>query len=365
MRLQSIPLLLVAGLAMAQGPARVAASAQSAGAARQAFIQVLDAVDTGWFGQPYQGITSVQVQGTLGITLSSAAVNRKVDQLSQGQVKADSKGGQANLRIKGTYFANGDFRTDLAGDFGQILYARRGDRGFIYSKEQNAYTTRVDLPPSDAPVTYMAWFRQTLNDIKAVYLDATTFKPSLGPEDSIGGRALQRIIFNAPTQPWDSKRREQSLAQSLGFWKRGHLEVLVDKASHLPQRMDFRNDEQGVQTRMDFSYGQGNHLQAVNIANTSRGFEGPGWLRIGYGPDGQMSHVAGELSSQDKRVSFALDLTWSRALTANAVAALPPAGATKRGREELETQLMIGLAGQIFDLQRHGLNLRSVAVGAK
>ena len=369
MRLTSLPLFLAAGLVMAQGPNQGAtkgtAAAKGAEAARQAFAQVLDAVDAGWFGQPYQGMTSVQVQGTLGIALSGAAVNRKVDQLSQGQVKSQSRGGQADLRIKGTYFANGDFRTDLAGDFGHLLYARRGDRGFLYSKEQNAYTTRVDLPPSDAPVTYMAWFRQTLNDIRAVYLSADTFKPSLGPEASAGGHAVQRIIFNAPTQPWDSKRREQSLAQSLGFWKRGHLELLVDKDTHLPQRMDFRNDEQGVQTRMDFSYGQGNRLQAVNISNSSRGFEGPGWLRIGYGPTGQMSHVAGELSSQDKRVSFALDLTWSRTLTVSAIAALPPAGATKRGREELETQLMIGLAGQIFDLQRHGLNLRSVAVGAK
>lgn len=359
MRLKTLPLLLTAGLVMAQG------TAKTADAARQAFQQVLDAVDAAWFGQPYQGITAVQVQGTLGITLSGAAVNRKVNQVSQGLVKSDSRGGQADLRVKGTYFANGDFRTDLAGDFGNLLYARRGDRGFLYSKEQNAYTTRVDLPPADAPLTYMAWFRQTLNDIKAVYLDGSVFTPSLGGEEASGGRTLQRIVFHAPTAPWDSKKREQSLAQSLGFWRRGHLVVLVDKATHLPYRMDFRNDEQGVQTRMDFSYGAGNHLEAVNLSNSSRGFEGPGWLRIGYGPNGQMSHVAGELSSQDKRVSFALDLTWSRTLSPSAIAAMPPAGATKRGREELETQLMIGLAGQIFDLQRRGLNLRSVAVSAK
>ena len=359
MRLKSLPLLLAAGLVMAQG------AAKSADAARQAFMQTLDAVDASWFGQPYQGVTAVEVQGTLGIALSGAAVNRKVDQLSQGQVQSHSRGGQANLRIMGTYFANGDFRTNLAGDFGNLLYARRGDRGFLYSKEQNAYTTRVDLPASDAPLTYMAWFRQTLNDIKAVYLDGNVFKPSLGGEEAAGGRTLQRIVFHAPTQPWDSKKREQSLAQSLGFWRRGHLVVLVDKVTHLPYRMDFRNDEQGVQTRMDFSYTAGNHLEAVNLSNSSRGFEGPGWLRIGYGPNGQMSHVAGELSSQDKRVSFALDLAWSRSLTPAAIAAMPPAGATKRGREELETQLAIGLAGQIFDLQRHGLNLRSVAVGAK
>lgn len=371
MRLTVLPLLLVASLLPAQGPTRKAAPKTApkinpdAEAARQAFRQVLDAVDAGWFGQAYQGVTSVQMQGTLGIALSAAAVNQKVDQLSDGQVKGNSQGGQANLRLKGTYFANGDFRTDLAGDFGTLLYTRRGNRGFLYSKEQNAYTTKVDLGPSDAPRTYMAWFRQTLNDIRAVYIDAPTFKASLAGEESAGGRTVQRLVFNAPTQPWDAKKREQSLTQSLGFWKRGRLEVTVDKATNQPQRLDFRNDEQGVHTRMEFSYGANGRLQSVDINNSSRGFEGPGWLRIGYGGDGLMANVAGELASQDKRVAFAMDLGWSKTRTVADIASLPPAGATKKGREELETQLMVGLAGRIFDLQRAGLNLRSVAIGGK
>jgi len=378
MRLSALPLLLIASLLPAQTPAKPASPAAAkpkaaakaapvkatpeAEAARAALKQTLDAVDAGWFGQPYQGVSSVQMQGTLGIALSGALINQKVDNLSQGTVAGNSQGGQANLRVKGIYFANGDFKTDLAGDFGTILYARRGNRGFLYSKEQNAYTTRVDLPPADAPSTYMSWFRQTLNDIKAVYIDAPTFTASLAGEETVEGRTLQRLVFNAPTKDWDAKKREQSLAQSLGFWKRGKLEVAVDKATKQPVRLDFRNDEQGVHTRMDFSYSHG-HLQSVNINNSSRGFEGPGWLRVGYGGDGLMTNVAGELASQDKKVSFAMDLSWSKSRTAADIAAIPPAGATKRGREEMETQLMVGLATKIFDLQRAGLNLRAVAVG--
>jgi len=378
MRLPLLPLLLAASLLPAQAPPKAAPKAAKpaakaaqpkptpeAEAARQALLQTLDAVDTGWFGQAYQGITSVEMQGTLGIALSGALINQKVDTASQGAVKGNSQGGQANLRVKGTYFANGDFKTDLAGDFGTILYTRRGNRGFIYSKEQNAYTTRVDLPPSDAPLTYMSWFRQTLNDIKAVYVDAPTFQATLAGEETVNGHTVQRLVFNAPTKGWDAKKREQSLAQSLGFWKRGKLEVSVDKTTKLPVRLDFRNDEQGVQTRMDFTYGANNRLNSVNINNSSRGFEGPGWLRVGYGGDGRMSNVAGELSSQDKKVSFAMDLAWSKGRTAADIAAIPPAGATKRGREDMETQLMVGLATKIFDLQRAGLNLRAVAIGGK
>ena len=60
-----------------------------------------------------------------------------------------------------------------------------------------------------------------------------------------------------------------------------------------------------------------------------------------------------------------MDLSWSKTHTASDIAAIPPAGATRRGREEMDTQLMVGLAAKIFDLQRAGLNLRSVAVGGK
>ncbi len=378
MRLPILPLLLTASLLPAQGPAKAdpaatkKAAAKAAAkptpeaeAARQTLRQVLDAVDATWFGSLYQGVSSVEMQGTLGIALSAAAVNQKVDSLSQGMVKGNSQGGQANLRVKGTYFANGDFKTDLAGDFGTMLYTRRGNRGFLYSKDQNAYTTRVDLPPSDAPTTYMSWFRQTLNDIKAVYIDAPTFQASLAGEEGAQGSTIQRLVFNAPTSGWDAKKREQGLAQSLGFWKRGKLEVGVDKTTKQPKWLDFRNDEQGVHTHMDFSYGSNSRLQSVNISNSSRGFEGPGWLRVGYGGDGRMSSVAGELASQDKKVSFAMDLAWSKTRTAADIAATPPAGATKRGREEMETQLLVGLAAKIFDLQRAGLNLRSVTISGK
>jgi hypothetical protein len=373
-----LPILLTAALLPAQAPAKsnhpatkkpatktVAKTTPEAETARQALRQVLDAVDAGWFGQLYQGVSSVEMQGTLGIAVSAAAVNQKVDSLSQGMVKGNSQGGQANLRVKGTYFANGDFKTDLAGDFGTLLYTRRGNRGFLYSKEQNAYTTRVDLPPADAPTTYMSWFRQTLNDIKAVYIDAPTFQASLAGEEGLEGHTIQHLVFNAPTQGWDAKKREQGLAQSLGFWKRGKLEVAVDKATKQPLRLDFHNDEQGVHTHMDFSYGSNGRLQSVNISNSSRGFEGPGWLRVGYGGDGRMSNVAGELSGQDKKVSFAMDLSWSKTRTVADIAAIPPAGATKRGREDMETQLLVGLASKIFDLQRAGLNLRSVTISGK
>jgi hypothetical protein len=378
MRLPILPILLTASLLPAQVTAKADHSATKksvsksnskatpeAETARLALKQVLDAVDAGWFGQPYQGVSSVEMQGTLGIALSAAAVNQKVDSLSQGMVKGNSQGGQANLRVKGTYFANGDFKTDLAGDFGTLLYTRRGNRGFLYSKEQNAYTTRVDLPPADAPATYMSWFRQTLNDIQAVYIDAPTFQASLAGEEGTEGHIVQRLVFNAPTKGWDAKKREQGLAQSLGFWKRGKLEVAVDKATKQPLRLDFHNDEQGVHTHMNFSYGSNGRLQSVDINNSSRGFEGPGWLRVGYGGDGRMASVAGELASQDKKVSFAMDLSWSKSRTAADIAAIPPAGATKRGREEMETQLLVGLASKIFDLQRAGLNLRSVAIGSK
>lgn len=358
MKTRLLPLLLCLPAA-ATSPGTQAAT-PNADTARKAFVQSLDAVNTSWFGAPYQGVKAVHLKGTLTITLSGAAVDAKVGDLSQGAVKANSKGGKADMTVDSTYFASGDYRTQLTGDFGNLLATRRGDRGFIYSKEQNAYTTRIDSAPSDAPLTFLAWFRQTLNEIQAVYVDAPTFKASVAGQEN----GMDHLVFDAPTRAWDPRKREQKMDDSLGFWKRGHLDVWVDTTTRQPQRMAFRNDEQGIQTRMEFAYAAGK-LQAISIANASRGFDGPGWVRVGYGPDGAMSTFSGELTSGGKKVAFNLGMTWSKTLEPTSILTVPPAGATKKGREELETGLLVKLAGQIMDLQHAGLNLRSVALGGK
>lgn len=330
--------------------------------ARQGLTQALDAVHAAWFAA-YKDINAVDLQGSLSIEVSAAAVNAKVDQLSQGQAKGGAtKSGRANLRVKGTYFANADFQTELTGDFGNMIYTRTGNKGFLYSKEQNAYTTRVDMPPADAPLTYFAWFRQVLNDIKGVYVDSGAFKASMGKEESIGGRSLQTLVFNSPSGTYDPKKREQSMAESLGFWKRGRLEVLVDRTTHLPQRLNFSNDGQGVRTQMDFSYGPDNRLISITANNQSRGMEGPAFLKVSYGGDGLMSGLSGELNGQNRKVAFDLALAWAKGKKSAML--VPPPGAAKRGREELESMLLLSLAGQILDLQSKGLNLRSVPVSA-
>lgn len=356
----ALPAVLVAAPRAPQ--AKVSAEAQ---AARQALQGVLDSVHAAWFGKPYQALNALDVQGSMQIDVSAAAITAKANALSQGQARVSAtRGGSARLGLKGTYFANGDFRTETSGDF-SLLYYRVGNRGFLYSKDLNAYTTRVEPPPSDAPLSYFGWFRQCLNDIKAAYVDGPVFKASLGREENRGGRVLQTLVFEAPTGAYDARKREQSLAETLGFWKRGRLELVYDKAKRQPVQMDFRNEAQGVHTRMTFAYGAQDRLERVEVDNRSRGMEGPASLQVSYGGDGLMSHLSGQLNGKDKKVAFDLKLGWGRDRRSSSIVSVPPPGATKRGREELETGLLVKLAGNMLELQRAGLNLRSVPLGGK
>ncbi len=327
--------------------------------ARQNFKQVLDAVNDSWFGKPYADITAVDLQGTLNISLTAAAMNAKVDQLGQGAVQGNlTKGANVNIKLKGTYFANADFRTELSGEFGNLLYYRVGNKGFLYSKEQNAWTSRVDPPPSDAPKTFMGWFRQCINDIQKVYVDGTTFKARLGKESGDG----QTLVFATATGPYDPKKREQSMSESLGFWKRGRLEVVFDKATRMPRQMDYSNDSQGIYTHMTFSYTGDRRLNNISIANQSKGMEGPASLTIGYGAEGLINHLTGQMGFKQGTMEFDLDLAFAKNRKSSSIITVPPPTATKKGREELETLLLVNLAGKVLDLQRSGFNLRSVTL---
>lgn len=346
----------------AHTPSAQAKESGEAAFARQNFKQVLDTVNTRWFGAPYAGINAVDLQGTLIINLSAAAVNARLAQAGKGLLKGSQSGATVKLNLKGTYFANADFRTEISGDFGHLLYYRVGNKGFLYSKEQNAWSSRVEPPPADAPSSFLAWFRQCVNEVQTVYVDGTSFKAKLGKDY---GGSLQALTFSCPTRGFDAKQHEQSLAASLGFWKHGQLDVVFDKATGLPQQMHFSNENQGVATQATFSHNPDGRLSQVVLNNQSKGMEGPAGLSLGYDGSGLIDHVAGQMGFSKGSLRFDLDCAFARDRKVNSIVTVPPPTATKKGREELETLLMVGLAGKVLDLQHNGLNLRSVALGSK
>ena len=330
--------------------------------AKDSLATVLDTINASWFGQPYQNITAVQVDGTLNVVASASTINTKVADATQGQVKGGAtKGGNALVKVKTTYFANGDFKTDFSGDLGNGIWTRVGNKGFLYSKELNSYTTRVDPGPADAPNSYMGWFREVIVEIRKVYGESGAFRAVLGKEESVGGETSQTLTFSSPTAAYDPKKREQSLDETLGFWKRGRMDLTFDKASKLPRTLSYANEANGIRTRFDFTYANGK-LQTINISNHSKGFEGPGGLRISYDANGLMKTVAGELNSQAKKIAFDLNLSWSKDLKSAQIAALPPAGAKKMGGDEQQTLMLVGVAGNVMDLQRAGWNIMAPKV---
>lgn len=332
--------------------------------AKDTLSSVLDTVNAAWFGQPYQNITAVQMQGSVKAALSASAINAKVAASTANQVKGGAtKGGNANVNIKTTYFANGDFKTDFNGDLGSGTWTRVGNKGFLYSKELNAYTTRVDPGPAEAPQSYMGWFREVIIDIRKVYAESSAFKATLGKEETNGGVTLQTLTFNSPTGAYDPKKREQNLSETLGFWKRGRMDLTFEKASKLPHKLNYSNEANGIRTSFDFHYNKGK-LQSIDIANHSKGFDGPGGLRISYDANGLMKTVAGELNSQQKKVTFDLNLNWTKDIKSSQIAALPPAGAKKMGGDEQETLMLVGIAGNVMDLQRAGWNIMAPKVSA-
>jgi hypothetical protein len=350
--------------ATAKAPTGKAKESLEAQFARQNFKQVLDTVFNTWFGKTYEGVNAVDLQGSLAIHLTPTAINAKVDQLGQGAVKGEmTKGADVNIKVKSTYFANADFRTELTGEFGNLLYYRVGNRGFLYSKEQNAWTSNVDPAPLDAPASFLGWFRQCINEIQAVYVDGNSFKASLVTD---AGGGMQTLVFATAPSPYDPKKREQSMAESLGFWKKGRLEVAFNKATMLPSQMNFSNEGQGIYTRMTFSYNPGGKLNNITIANQSKGMEGPASLNVGYDPaTGTINHLAGQMGFSQGTLQFDLDLAFAKGRKTSTIISVPPPTATKKGKQELETLLLVNAAGKMLDLQTKGLNLRSLSLANK
>jgi hypothetical protein len=93
--------------------------------------------------------------------------------------------------------------------------------------------------------------------------------------------------------------------------------------------------------------------------------EGPASLTIGYDPNGLISHLTGQMGFKQGTMSFDLDLAFAKNRKTSSIITVPPPTATKKGREEMETLLLVNLAGKVLDLQKSGFNLRSVTLANK
>jgi hypothetical protein len=93
--------------------------------------------------------------------------------------------------------------------------------------------------------------------------------------------------------------------------------------------------------------------------------EGPASLTLSYNGEGRIDHLAGQMGYPMGTLKFDLNLGWAADRKASSIATIPPMGATKKGGEELQTMLLVNLAGKVLDLQRGGFNLRSVTLASK
>ena len=330
---------------------------------RETFSQVLDTVNASWFGSPYQQINAVDISGNIAIVLSGSAISARIEQLTQGAVKGVTlKNGEAFGTLQGTYFANGDHLYNINSDFGFMRFQRNGEKGFWYIRDQNAYTTAINLAPPDAPASFMGWFASMVFDIKEAYVRGSTFKISKGNETKIRDKAAQVIVFDAPTGPYDPRKREQAASETFGFWKKGRLEVAYDPSSKQPLRMIYNNISQGIDATMSFNYDANGRVRQVVISNRSKQWEGPGNVTVSYDGEGMISAISGELTGPTHKISFNLGTTWVKNKRASSIQAVVPPTASKLGREDMELRLAMLFASGIGDMQRAGFNFMAPKV---
>ena len=163
--------------------------------AKETLSSVLDSVNAAWFGQPYQNITAVQMEGSVRANVSASAINAKVAADTGGQIKGGAtKSGNANVNIKTTYFANGDFKTDFTGDLGNGIWTRVGNKGFLYSRIERLHDSRGSRPGGPLSYGLVPRSDHRYSGLRGI----SAFTATLGKEETSGGETLQTLTFNAP-----------------------------------------------------------------------------------------------------------------------------------------------------------------------
>ena len=331
--------------------------------ASQNLKRVLDKINDSWFGTAYTNINAVEIQGNLAITLKAADLNAKIRQqnYSDAEITPIVEDCKVDLKVKGTYFSNANFRMELSGGFGNLIYYRVGNKGFLYSREQNAWTSRVDLPPANAPSSFFVWFRQCIDEIQKTYLDRVNFQSSTKRETD----STRTIAFVSNTARYNPNKREQTIDESLDFWKNGKVEVTFNKTTYQPQQMHYSNEDQGIYTDTTFHYNAEGRPGNFSIDNKSKNMSGPMSLHVNYDSSGLIDHISGKTTFSKGSMRFNMKLAFVKDRNVSSIITVPPPTATKKSREELEMLLLINAGVKVHKLQQIGLGIRGPKVAGR
>lgn len=319
--------------------------------------QIINNMNNVWFGNIYANFNAISLQGELNIHLLSNAMQSRLQMLFQNNRKKITKNNNVICaKINGIYFANTNLRLEYTGEFGNILYYRMGEKGFLYSSELNAWTSGIDLSSSRTVNNFSLWFRQLFSEIYDVYSNKQNFKSTLKDnKDNIA-----TIVFESPTNKYDPSQKIQSIDESIYFWKHGKIELTFNKLKNQVSSIYFTNESQGISLKMVFNYNANDRPISIHINNYSKGSEGPMLINIQYDNSGMVTNINGNTKIRIGNINFNLNLNFLKNYNNNSIITIPPPTAEKRGRNEFTLALFASISKEIAELQAAGLGLRSI-----
>jgi len=335
----------------------LAGSVQAAGnRPRQLLEKMFSAVQQNMFAVGYDHKRMMDVTGSVAVTTPPVTVSKKLQQLATDL--------SFSFSFDGVVLPDHQCRLNISGELGELTFVRRGVQEILYSSDFNAYSQQQKGVQSRA-VTFAGYFRDVLNRIRMDILESGRWNLSKGSDVVFGADPC--YVVTAATHFDEAARRNararvQKVDDLLTFWKRGTVTFYIRKADGMPVRIDYENPVQNIRSQIVLAYPAGSRKPIqLDVTGDSAGIAGSGQAAITYDTEGAIRSVTLRFDNQLGQ-SFSLDLSmdYRNEVQADAVAFMPPFGATRMARENLKLLVLTNVAGVLLRMQQAGINVKTL-----
>jgi hypothetical protein len=313
------------------------------------FSQCLNTIQKKWIVQAYSQAHAADLDVSLNFTIVPPRGTAKMDPMN------------FDVDLNGTALPNGLYHLNIQGELGDMELTRNVQRQLLVYQAGKAFSDQILPRHENANLkSYRSYALRYLGRVGKQVMSGGGYRLKYVGSGNFKGQLIDRISISKPPRRHRNKKQPVQMNRIWTFWQDGKYEVWVYQASHLPAAIFYSNPNDHIYANIEIQYKDGILPSAFFLQNNSSGFEGSSDIQLSYADNRTLQRIFFKMhSSEGHDVSFDAFLGFKSVVNTEDLRGLPPIGFRKMNPDHLKLLIMVQVAGNLLNLQKHGLHLKN------
>jgi len=318
------------------------------------FLECMEAIRKHWIVDAYKGAQAAQIDMDMKLRIQPP---RQIAHLNGEPL-------QFQVDLSGIALPSGLYRFELLGELGHMDLIRSPSRKMTVLHSGQSFADQpLPRSPNANLQNFYSFAMRYLGKLQTQVTGGAGYRLKYVGSGNMEGQLIDRIsIAKVRKRKANRPRKKQPVPMNKiwTFWQDGQYEIWLYQSTKLPAAVFYSNPEDHIYANIRFLSGADGLPNTLIFQNNSAGFQGHSEIELLFHPNHTVQQVTFSMrTTQGHDVSFQAEISYQDQFDPRFFQAIPPFGYQKMNPDHQKLLILAQVAGQLLNLQNHGLQLKN------